>query len=122
MNQEKPTTNPKSLSSSQNRSYPFIDSSPKGLYITLRVQPRASRNQVDGVQHGGVLKIRLTAPPVEGEANRATIDLLSKLLGLKKSSLSIDSGLKSREKRVRVEGITREKLEETFSAVFLGKD
>ena len=68
------------------------------------------------------MKIRLTAPPVEGEANRAIIDFLSKSLGLKKSSFYIDSGLKSREKRVRVEDITRERLEEAFSEILLGKD
>lgn len=67
------------------------------------------------------MKIRLTAPPVEGEANRAIIDFLSKSLGLKKSAFSIDSGLKSREKRVRVEDITRDRLEEAFSKIFLGK-
>jgi len=76
---------------------------------------------VDGV-HEGVLKIRLTAPPVEGEANRAIVDFLSKSLGLKKSSFSIDTGLKSREKRVRVEDVTREGLEEAFSRIFAGKD
>lgn len=119
MNPEKPTANPKSSNSSN--SYPFIASSPKGLFITLKVQPRASKNQVDGV-HGGVLKIRLTAPPVEGEANRAIIDFLSKSLGFKKSSLHIDTGLKSREKRVRVEDVSLEKLEEAFSKIFAGKD
>jgi uncharacterized protein len=119
MNPEKPTANPKSSNSSN--SYPFIASSPKGLFITIRVQPRASKNKVDGVQ-GGVLKIRLTAPPVEGEANRAIIDFLSRVLELKKSAFSIDTGLRSREKRVRVEDVTREWLEEAFSKIFAGKD
>ena len=81
------------------------------------MQPRASKNQIDGAQ-GGVLKIRLTAPPVEGEANRAAIEFLSRSLGLKKSSFSIDTGLKSREKRVKVEnGITLKELEEAFTEI-----
>ncbi len=121
MSPEKPTANRKSSSSSRNSRYPFIDSSRGGLYIVLRVQPRSSKNQIDGV-YGGVLKIRLTAPPVEGEANRATIELLSKMLGIKKSSLSIESGLRSRGKRVRVGDIDLERLEGAFSEFFLRKD
>jgi len=51
------------------------------------------------------IKIKLTAPPVEGEANRALIEFLSDILGIRKTALSIDSGTKSREKRVKVEGL-----------------
>lgn len=101
-------------SSSQNR-YPFIEATPKGLYLRVRLQPRSSRNVIDGVQ-GSCLKLRLTAPPVEGEANKALVEFLSGLLHIKKSSIEIDSGLKSREKRVRIEGLTPEALEEIISA------
>jgi uncharacterized protein (TIGR00251 family) len=58
---------------------------------------------VDGV-HGGALRLRLTAPPVEGEANRDVIKFLSKLLKIPKSSITIESGLKSRDKRVLIQG------------------
>lgn len=101
-------------SSSQNR-YPFIEATPKGLYLRVRLQPRSSRNVIDGVQ-GGCLKLRLTAPPVEGEANKALVEFLSGLLHIKKSSIEIESGLKSREKRVRIDGLTPEALEEIISA------
>lgn len=101
-------------SSSQNR-YPFIEATPKGLYLRVRLQPRSSRNVIDGVQ-GGCLKLRLTAPPVEGEANKALVEFLSGLLHIKKTSIEIDSGLKSREKRVRIDGLTPEALEEIISA------
>lgn len=94
--------------------FPFIEGSAKGLFIRVRLQPRASRNFLDGMR-GGALKVRLTAPPVEGEANRALIDFLSGLLGLRKSSFSIDSGLKSRDKRVRVEEIGEKELKDAFS-------
>ncbi len=116
MNQKKPTVRLKSSSSSRSK-YPFISSTPKGLFIILKIQPRASRNQVDGVQNGA-LKVRLTAPPIEGEANRALLDFLSDILRLRKSALSIEAGLKSREKRVKVEGIKLEELEELFSEKF----
>lgn len=101
-------------SSSQNR-YPFIEATPKGLYLRVRLQPRSSRNVIDGVQ-GSCLKLRLTAPPVEGEANKALVEFLSGLLHIKKSSIEIDSGLRSREKRVRIDGLTPEALEEIISA------
>lgn len=101
-------------SSSRNR-YPFIEAAPKGLYLRVRLQPRSSRNVIDGVQ-GSCLKLRLTAPPVEGEANKALVEFLSGLLHIKKSSIEIDSGLKSREKRVRIDGLTPEALEEIISA------
>lgn len=63
------------------------------------------------------MKVRLTAPPVEGEANRALIEFLSKLLKIKKSSLEIDAGAKSRDKRVRAEGVSLKELEEAFGRV-----
>ncbi|MEK6759915.1 MAG: DUF167 domain-containing protein [Deltaproteobacteria bacterium] len=102
-------------SSSQNK-YPFIEATPKGLYLRVRLQPRSSKNVIDGVQ-GNCLKLRLTAPPVEGEANKALVEFLSGLLKIKKSSIEIDSGHKSREKRVRIDGLTPEALEGLISAL-----
>jgi len=96
--------NRKSSSSSQNNPLPFIEETPKGVFIRVRLQPRSSKNAVEGVQENS-LKIKLTAPPVEGEANRALIEFLSDILGIRKTALSIDSGTKSREKRVKVEGL-----------------
>ncbi len=66
------------------------------------------------------MKVRLTAPPVEGEANRALIEFLSKLLKIKKSSFAIDAGVKSRGKRVRAEGVSLKELEEAFERVIEG--
>lgn len=103
-----------SSSSQSSVRYPFIENTPKGLFLNIRLQPRSSKNQVEGTQ-GNALKVRLTAPPVEGEANRALIEFLSDLTGLRKSSFTIGSGLKSRDKRVAVEGVAFEALEEIFS-------
>ncbi|MEK7773719.1 MAG: DUF167 domain-containing protein [Deltaproteobacteria bacterium] len=90
--------------------HPFIETSPKGVFLRIRLQPRASRNAIEGI-HEGSLRIRLTAPPVEGEANRALMEFLSDLLHVRKSSLVITSGLKSRDKMVRVDGMALEEVE-----------
>jgi uncharacterized protein (TIGR00251 family) len=105
--------------------YPFIDSSPDtsgAVYIRVKVQPRASRNAVAGVytergergEGGAALKIRLTAPAVEGEANRALAAFLSKLLGVKKSQVELKEGKKSRTKRVGIIGVSLREVEDVI--------
>jgi len=71
----------------------------EGITFTVRVQPRSSRNRIEG-RHGDALKIRLTARPVDDAANRMCIAFLAKALGVRKSSLSILSGHTSRTKRI----------------------
>lgn len=115
MKRERQTQSQISSSSSTSR-FPFVEETPKGVFIKVKVQPRASKNAIEGV-HADALKVRLTAPPVEGEANSALIEFLSKILRIKKSSLSIESGQKSREKRVKVEGMGKEGVEGVFTKV-----
>lgn len=76
-----------------------------GVTFSVHVQPRASKNEVCGLQ-GEELKLRLTSPPVEGEANRLCIEFLAKLLRVPKSAVAITAGEKSRHKTVRVSGVT----------------
>lgn len=71
----------------------------EGLFFKIAVQPRASRNQVVGLK-GDALKIKLTAPPVDGAANKACLQFLAKTLGLPKSALTIHSGASSRTKLI----------------------
>lgn len=71
------------------------------LVFNVFLQPRASRNSLLGL-HDNALKISLTAPPVDGEANKQLIKFLSKLFRVKKSAIAIVSGEHSRHKRVRV--------------------
>ena len=71
----------------------------EGLVLSVWVQPKASRNAIQGV-HGEALKIALTAPPVDGAANKACIAFLAKKLGLAKSAVAIVSGQTSRSKRL----------------------
>ncbi|MDP2727696.1 MAG: DUF167 domain-containing protein [Dehalococcoidia bacterium] len=72
--------------------------------IYVRIQPRASRNEIVR-QEGDVWWIRLTAPPVEGKANAALLDHLSQVLGLSKSQINLVSGTTGRQKTVAVEGL-----------------
>lgn len=88
---------------------------PGGAAIRIRLQPRSSRDRIEGVQ-GDALKIRLTAPPVEGEANKALIEFLSALTGVRKSAFRMESGLRTREKKLSVEGMDVPALEKIFSA------
>jgi uncharacterized protein (TIGR00251 family) len=73
--------------------------------LTIRVIPRASRSGVDGMRDGAIV-VRLNAPPVDGAANQALIDVLATSLHVPKRSINIVSGERGRLKRVRVDGIT----------------
>ena len=81
-----------------------IEAAPGGVLIRVYVSPRASSNKVIGA-HNGEVKIALTAPPVEGAANKALVEFLAKALSLPKSSISITSGETSRHKTLRADGI-----------------
>lgn len=73
--------------------------SDRGITFQVRIQPRASRNEITGL-HDSALKVRLKAPPVEGAANKMCLKFLSKILDVSKSNLEIASGTASRRKRV----------------------
>lgn len=82
-----------------------------GLRFPVRVQPRASRSEIVGV-HGGALKVRVSAPPVEGAANEAVVALLAGALGVARSRVRIVGGAGSRLKTVEVDGIDRAHLQQ----------
>ena len=87
-----------------------------GLTVFVRVQPRASRNQLEGVVENR-LRIRLTAPPLEGEANKACAAYLAEVLGVPKSRVSLVAGQKAREKALHVAGDARQLAERLEQAV-----
>ena len=76
----------------------------------VRVQPRASRNEVCGVTEGA-LRIRLMAPAVENRANESLCEFLASLLKRPKSAVRILSGEHSRMKRIVIDGVTRQQVE-----------
>lgn len=77
------------------------------MRLAVRVQPRARTNALAGVV-GGALKVRLTAPPIEGAANAALIAFLAERLDVPRSALRVISGLHGREKVVGIGGVPAE--------------
>jgi hypothetical protein len=78
--------------------------------ITIRVIPRARRNEIAG-RRGEALVVRLQAPPVEGAANEALARYLAGRLGVRPAQVQIVSGAKSRDKVVQVEGMAQDEAE-----------
>lgn len=85
-----------------------------GARIEIRVQPRASRNAISGMR-AGILRIRVTAPPVDGQANAAAIALLAQALDLPKSAIRLVRGASSREKTLAVESMSQEELNQRLN-------
>src|SRR3981189_2527437 len=77
--------------------------------FSVRVQPRASKDEVAGVM-GGALKVRLRAPALEDRANEALCEYLAELLKMPKAAVRILSGHHSRSKRVEVRGVTEQQV------------
>jgi uncharacterized protein (TIGR00251 family) len=80
-----------------------------GVSFRVHVQPRAAKNRVQGL-HDEALKLSLTAPPVEGAANRLLRDFLAGLLACPKNRVAVVAGHKSRRKTVHVEGLNGSEL------------
>ncbi len=83
--------------------------------FAIKVHPRARKNAITG-ELGDALKVSLTAPPVEGRANEACIEFFAKLLKVSRSSVTIASGQASRNKVIRVAGLTAAQLRERIGA------
>jgi uncharacterized protein (TIGR00251 family) len=86
-----------------------INETASGVTLTIKVQPRARKNALLG-ELGGVLKIAVTAPPVDGRANDACITLLAAALKVPRSAITITSGQSGRLKVVHARGISVEEF------------
>ena len=93
------------------REYRFHEGQ-RGSAIVVRVIPRSNRNEIVDILSDGKIKIRLTAPPIEGKANQALINFLSDLLGVSKSDIEIVAGHKSKDKIVSILNIDTTTLNE----------
>jgi uncharacterized protein len=82
--------------------------------IDVLVQPRASRARI-GPRHDGRIKIAITAPPVDGEANAAVIELVAKALRVPRSAVAITAGHSSRRKTLAIAGVTLAQIEELLA-------
>ena len=87
---------------------PIHDTS-AGATFAVKIHPRAKKNAITG-EVGDALKVALTAPPVDGKANAACIEFFAKLLNVPRSSVTIASGQSSRNKVIRVAGITAQQI------------
>ena len=92
----------------------YVSDSEKGVILKVQVQPRASRDEVVGL-HGDGLKIRITAAPVAGAANKHLLKFLAKKLRVARSQMSIISGATSRTKSIAIEGITAKELRQRLT-------
>lgn len=91
----------------KDQSLPFLTSHVEGVVVRVKVVPRSSKNAIAGVR-GDSLVIKITAPPVEGQANKALLKFLGKKLGIPPSSIAILSGSSSREKTLLLKGLDQE--------------
>lgn len=80
---------------------------PAGIELRLKVQPRASRNEISGLA-GDELRLRVTAPPVDSAANEAVIRFLAETLGVSRSAVTLLRGAASRHKVLLVRGLKLE--------------
>jgi uncharacterized protein (TIGR00251 family) len=88
----------------------WIRENTDGALFKVIVQPRGARNQIMGL-HGDALKVKLTAPPLEGAANRMCVEFLAKSLKVPKSDIEIVHGRQSRSKTILVRAATRENIQ-----------
>jgi len=83
-----------------------------GAALAIRVTPRARKNEIAQVLEDGTIKVRLTAPPIEGKANEALLQFLSEVLGVATNRIEIIAGMTGRDKLVSVEDLDPETAQE----------
>ena len=87
----------------------MITKTERGFKLTLFIQPKASKNEIIG-PHNGALKIKITAPPVDGKANAALVEFLSEILDIPKRQIEILKGQTGRNKSVEIFGLNENEL------------
>ena len=92
-----------------------IQNSSSGATFAVKVHPCAKKNAITG-EVGDALKVALTAPPVDGKANAACIEFFAKLLNVPRSSVTIASGQSSRNKVIRVAGVTAQQVRDRLGS------
>ncbi len=88
---------------------PSVAASKISIVVTVRILPRAHRDQICGVVDG-IIRLRVSAPPVDGKANLHCIALLSKALGIPISAVQIIRGERSRVKFLRIQGMSEQEI------------
>ena len=88
----------------------------EGCVLPVRAQPGARRSGVQGEQ-AGALKVAVTAPPKDGRANDALVEVLREALGVRRSQIELVAGATGRDKRFLIRGLTRAELERRLAAL-----
>ncbi len=93
---------------------PYVSESASGVVIKVQVQTRASRDELVG-PHGDFLKVRITAAPVAGAANKHLLKFLAKQLKIPQSQVSLKSGATSKNKSISIQGISGAEVRERLT-------
>jgi|SRR5437660_12797547 len=91
----------------------------QGCILAVRAQPGARKNALAG-EHGGALKIKVTAPPQDGRANKALVEILCKTFNVKRSQVELVAGETSRDKRFLIRGLSKAALESQLNMLLSG--
>ncbi len=97
-----------------NMSRTFISDNGNDAYLSVYVQPGASADRIEG-EYNAMLKVRISAPPEKGKANKALIRLLSATLGIPKSGVTVVKGETCRAKQLKLNGISAAEIEKRIS-------
>ncbi len=100
----------------RDRDFNITDAS-RGAAFTVKVVPKATRTEIVGIEEDGTIKIRLMAPPVEGEANDELIQFLAEFLDVEIKDVEILAGANSRKKLITVMNIKADEVETRVRAV-----
>jgi uncharacterized protein (TIGR00251 family) len=92
----------------------FLTPRPDGVLLAVKLQPRASKNEI-GAPLGAELKIKVTAPPVDAAANQALVELLAEKLGCPRGAVRIIRGHTSRHKTIWLAGLTAAEVQQKLS-------
>jgi len=98
-----------------------VEQSADGVTFPVKVHPKAKRERISGLL-GDTLKLEVTAPPIDGRANEACISFFSKFLKVPRSSITIAAGLRSRNKVIRITGISAAAVELAFATALEARD
>ena len=85
----------------------LIQENNDGITVRVKVQPKASKNEISGIQNDE-LKVRLTAPPVDGAGNKACIEFFAKLCSIPKAKVEIVQGQTGRNKRIKLTDVSKD--------------
>lgn len=92
-----------------------------GSAITVRVTPKASRNEISEILDDGTVKVRLTAPPDEGKTNQALVKFIAEVLGVNASQIEIVAGMAGKDKLVTITNLSKETTQDRILKFFSGQ-